>query len=93
MVKNLTCNAGDAGLIPGWGTKIPHATGQLSGCVATTEPMRSGAHAPSTREPVSHNYRETHELQQTIYTAAKDPARHNEDPTVHKTRYSQINKY
>ena len=25
VVKNLLCNAGDAGLISGWGTKIPHA--------------------------------------------------------------------
>ena len=25
MVKNLPCNAGDMGLIPGWGTKMPHA--------------------------------------------------------------------
>ena len=24
MVKNLPCNAGDAGSIPGRGTKIPH---------------------------------------------------------------------
>ena len=24
------CNAEDAGLIPGWGTKIPHAAKQLS---------------------------------------------------------------
>ena len=23
--KEYTCNAGDLGLIPGWGTKIPHA--------------------------------------------------------------------
>ena len=30
MVKNLPSNAGDVGLIPGQGTKIPHATGQLS---------------------------------------------------------------
>ena len=29
VVKNLPCNAGDAGLIPGWGTKIPHATGLM----------------------------------------------------------------
>ena len=29
VVKNLLCNTGDAGLIPGWGTKIPHAAGQL----------------------------------------------------------------
>ena len=26
MVKNLPSNAGDVGLTPGWGTKIPHAT-------------------------------------------------------------------
>ena len=25
--KNLPCNAGDLGSIPGQGTKIPHATG------------------------------------------------------------------
>ena len=24
LVKNLLCNAGDMGLIPGWGTKISH---------------------------------------------------------------------
>ena len=30
MVKNLPCNAGDMGSIPGWGTKIPHPEGQLS---------------------------------------------------------------
>ena len=27
MVKDPPSNAGDAGLIPGWGTKIPCATG------------------------------------------------------------------
>ena len=26
MVKNLPCNAEEAGLIPGQGTRIPHAT-------------------------------------------------------------------
>ena len=30
VVKNLPCNVGDVGLIPAWGTKIPHAMGQLS---------------------------------------------------------------
>ena len=30
MVKNLPSKAGDAGLVPGWGTKIPHAEEQLS---------------------------------------------------------------
>ena len=37
LVKNLPCHAGDSGLIPGWGTKIPHATGQLSLHSATRE--------------------------------------------------------
>ena len=37
VVKNLPSNAGDVGLIPDWGTKIPHATGQLSPCATTTE--------------------------------------------------------
>ena len=30
VVKNSSSNAGDMGSIPGQGTKIPHATGQLS---------------------------------------------------------------
>ena len=30
MVKNLSSNTGDGGLIPGWGTKIPYAGEQLS---------------------------------------------------------------
>ena len=37
VVKNLPSNAGDPGSIPGWGTKIPHAMGQLSPCATTTE--------------------------------------------------------
>ena len=28
VVKNPPCNAEDMGLIPGWGTKIPHGMGQ-----------------------------------------------------------------
>ena len=30
VVKNLPCNTEDVGLIPTWGTKIPHAVGELS---------------------------------------------------------------
>ena len=47
VVKNLTCNTGHSGSIPGQGNKILHATGQLG----------------STTEPVSHNYREARMLQ------------------------------
>ena len=39
VVKNLPSNAGDVGLIPGQGTKIPRATGQLSLCATTIELM------------------------------------------------------
>ena len=37
VVENPPSNAGDAGSIPGQGTKIPHALGQLSPCATTTE--------------------------------------------------------
>ena len=37
MVKNLPPNAGDMGSMPGQGTNIKHAAGQLSQHVATTE--------------------------------------------------------
>ena len=40
VVKNPPCNAGDVGLIPGQGTKIPHAVEQLSPFLKTTEPTR-----------------------------------------------------
>ena len=36
MIKNLLCNAGDMGSIPGGGTKIPHAMGQRSLGTETT---------------------------------------------------------
>lgn len=41
-VKDLPCNTGDAGLIPGPGIKAPHAAEQLSSLKATSEP--SGAY-------------------------------------------------
>ena len=37
VVKNPPSNSGDAGPVPGQGTKIPHAVGQLSPCTTTTE--------------------------------------------------------
>ena len=51
VVKNPPSNAGDMGLIPGRGTKIPHATGQLSLHAATTEPAHSRAHMPQLLSP------------------------------------------
>ena len=43
VVKNLPSNAEGVDSIPGRGTKIPHATGQLSQHTATTEPAHFGA--------------------------------------------------
>ena len=37
VVKNLSSNAADTGSIPGWGTKIPHTSGQLSLRATITE--------------------------------------------------------
>ena len=42
---NLPGNAGDTGLIPGQGTKIPHVTEQLGPRTATTElPRQKSVH-------------------------------------------------
>ena len=38
VVKNLPCNAEDVGSIPGWRTKILHATVQLTPGTTTAEP-------------------------------------------------------
>ena len=46
VVENLPSHAGDAGLIPGQETRIPHAAGQLGPQAATVEPVLSGAHMP-----------------------------------------------
>ena len=37
VVKNPPSIAGDTGSIPGWGTEIPHALGQLSPHATTIE--------------------------------------------------------
>ena len=69
LVKNLLSNVGDVGLIPGWGAKILHATGQSSPyhsyltCMPqseilwaeTTEPTCYGAHTPQLRCNVAKN--------------------------------------
>ena len=44
VVKKPPSNARDAGLIPGWGTKLPHAVGQLS--PRTLEPTATTREKP-----------------------------------------------
>ena len=63
VVKNPPSNAGDMGSIPGQGTKIPHATGQLSPHATTTDLARLNKRAcvqqklqsPRAPEPTRHN--------------------------------------
>ena len=50
-VKNLPAKAGDMGLILGLGTKILHASGQLSLCTTSIEPLYYGAQAPQLLNP------------------------------------------
>ena len=71
MVKNPPSNAGDAGSIPGRGTKIPHATGQLG-------PRTANEHARATGEPACCNYR-AHLLGSPRATIREKPAHHNKD--------------
>ena len=46
VVKNPPCSAGDMGLIPGQGTKIPHAMERLSPCTAAGESMHHNEKIP-----------------------------------------------
>jgi len=48
VVKNLPSNAEDGRSIPGQGTKISHALGQLSPCATATEHAPQLERSPST---------------------------------------------
>ena len=75
MVKNPPSNAGDAGLILGRGTEIPHATGQLSqraATIQTIEAVSAAACAP--------------QLEKSTYLNNKEPVRSNEDPVQPKKK-------
>ena len=83
VVKNLPCNAGDVGLIPSEGTKIPHASGQLSPLATNYR-----AHVPwtlcaTTREEKTRApqlERSARTTTKSPRTARKDTARLNKDP-------------
>ena len=53
MVKNPPSKAGEAGLTPGWGSKVPHAAGQLS-LHASTETRHSSPIPPPKKLPANH---------------------------------------
>ena len=94
MVENPSSNAGDTGSIPGWGTKIPYATGQLSPHATTAEPVHLNERAhmlwsphATTRErkPAHHNQREARapQLEKSLCATSREkPECHNEE-TVH----------
>ena len=52
MVKNLSADAWNTGLILGLGTKIPHAAVQLGLCATTTESAGPRAGAPQQEKPL-----------------------------------------
>ena len=51
VVKNPPCNAGNLGLVHGWGPKIPQASRQQSPSTTATEPTCSGARVPQPDTP------------------------------------------
>ena len=77
VVENPPSNAGDAGSIPGRGTRIPHAMGLLSPCAATTEPALSGACMPQLESPHATTREEPTCRNEEPALAMKDPACHN----------------
>ena len=72
VAKNLPANVGNTGSVPGPGTKIPNAAGQLSQRTTTTEPMSSACEpqlpSPWALEPVLHDKRSRR---------SEKPAHHN----------------
>ena len=88
VVKNPPSNAGDAGLIPGRGTKIPHAAGQISPRATTTELtcLNDRAHVLQTTEPMCRGARapqlerSPRATMKSPCAAMTDPACLNEDP-------------
>ena len=96
MVKNLPSNSGDAGSIPGWGTKIPHAAGNyacapqlLSLRTSTREPACYKLQSPRALEPASHDYRKKKTPQATT---REKPGRRNERSRVPQLRPDAIKK-
>ena len=83
MVKNPPSSAGDAGSIPGQGTKIPHAVGPLSPCTTTIELVRLNerAHVQQTAEPMRSGALVPQLERENLHATTREkPARQNESP-------------
>ena len=84
VVKNLPSSARDAGSIPGWGTNIPHASGQLSPQLlslraSVREPVCHKLQSLRALDPACHNYR-AHAPWSPCTTTREKPAHLNEGP-------------
>ena len=74
MVKNLPCNTGDMGLMPGQGTKIPYAVELLSLSAAITEPMCPSYRAHVLQRKIPHGARKIpHGARKILHATAKTP--------------------
>ena len=86
VVKNLPSSAGDVSSIPGQGTRIICAAGQLRPRVTTIEPTHSSVHAPQQEKRVCHKQRSPCVLRlECLPAATRNPA------AATKTRSSQTN--
>ena len=84
MVKNLPSNAGDMGSIPGRGTKIPHAMGQLSLHATTTELVRLNetARVPQTTEPMHSGACVPQLERENPHTTTREKPKHRNEETA-----------
>ena len=86
MVENPPpSNAGDAGSIPNWGTKIPHATGQLSPCATAIELMHLNERArmPKTAEPMQSGALAPQPEREHLHTTTREKPKHRNKETTH----------
>ena len=78
VVKNPPSNAGDTGSIPGWGTKIPHDTGQLSPHATTMGLVRLNERARmlQTTEPTHSGARESQLARENLQAPTREKPAH-----------------
>ena len=91
MVKNLSSSAGNSSSNPGWGSNIPHATGQLSPHSTTTEP------AHRNKDPVQPKIKQTKENKtqgKKENLISRVPVLLNRCPELHSHKpYKETEKY
>ena len=78
MVKNPPSNAGDVGSIPGRGTKIPHAAGQLSPHATNYRAHVLWSPSTTARERKNVHTTTREEKTRTAQPEKRKPARRNE---------------